>query len=108
MARFKALDDQTNRLLALAELYPSKLLEDHSTVVAMTTANTASMVMMISAMVIKPTPVSSIWSVTIIERSAMFTINATSGALSFLAAPDYETPADAGGNRPAPPPCATI
>ena len=31
--------------------------------------------------------------------AALFAINAATGALSFLAAPDFETPADAGGNN---------
>ena len=31
--------------------------------------------------------------------AAQFAINASTGALSFLAAPDYETPTDAGANN---------
>ena len=31
--------------------------------------------------------------------AAMFTVNASTGALSFVSAPDYETPTDAGGNN---------
>ena len=39
------------------------------------------------------------WSIVGGADQAKFTINSTTGALTFLAAPDYETPTDNGGNN---------